>query len=180
MPTRTAAGAQRSSTVRPTTARGAFTLVELLIVIVILGILAALVFPKYSSLDNEARAKSCAANVRKVREMVQIHRHSGDYPLNAAGNPAQVHADWFRGDELPEHPWTTAPFRIGSDAAGSEAIYPAVKTFDPNDPNADSAWYNTDNGAFCARVPPQATDAETLALFNLANSAAAGGLGDTQ
>lgn len=161
------------------TLRG-MTLVEVLIVIVVLGILAAIVFPKYSSIEAEARAKSAASNVRRVRDLIQVHRHSGLYPLNEQGNPTQIHAEWFRGTGIPEHAWTSRPMRIQNVAAGADAIYPQEKTFDVNDANAVNAWYNLDNGRFCILVPPRARDADTLALFNLANSCEAQSLDQTK
>jgi len=158
--------------------REGFSLVELLIVIAILAILAAMVFPKYQDFNREASAKSQASNVRLVREMIEVHRHSGLYPLDASGAPAQIHADWFKGSAIPENTWTGAPMVIEISADGADAIYPATKTFDPSsgDPNA---WYNSDNGSFCALVIDLGDDAETLALFNVANSTNASGMAQT-
>lgn len=31
-------------------------------------------------------------------------------------------------------------------------------------------WYSTKNGSFCAKVPPQESDAASLALFNRVNT----------
>jgi general secretion pathway protein G len=160
--------------------RRAFTLIEILIIVVILGILAAMVFPPYSSLVAESRAKSAASNVQKVREMIEIHSNSGDYPVAPSGHPDDIYSTWFTRDVLPENPWAGEPIVVDVVAAGAADRYPAVKIFDPDTPGADSAWYNTDNGCFAILVPAQNNDAETLALFNLANTADLGNLGETQ
>lgn len=156
-----------------------FTLVELLIIVVILGILAAMVFPPYSSLVAESQAKSAASNVQRVRELIEIHSNSGDYPLSIGGYPDDIYAAWFNRDVLPESPWMGEELNIAVVAAGPD-IYPLAKTFDDSDSSADNAWYNTDNGAFCVLVPPQNNDAETLALFEVANICDIDNLGDTQ
>lgn len=158
----------------------AFTLIEILIVVVILGILAAMVFPPYSSLVAESRTKTAVSNVQKIRTLIEIHANSGDYPLSTGGFPDDIYADWFTRDTMPENPWAGEEIVVNVVAAGTADRYPATKTFDPNASGADSAWYNTDNGAFAMLVPAQNNDAETLALFNLANACDLGNLGDTQ
>lgn len=157
-----------------------FTLVEVLIVVVILGILAAIVMPIFSDAQLDARAKSCATNAQKIRELIQVHRNSGDYPVTAAGWPDDVYPAWFKGNELPRNSWTKQPINVNIVAVGEDDIYPAVKTFDQYDASALNAWYNTDNGHFIMLVPAQANDVETLDLFNAANMTQATNLNQTQ
>ena len=52
----------------------AFTLVEILIVVVILGILAAIVLPKFSNASAIARASMLADDLRVIRMQVQVYR----------------------------------------------------------------------------------------------------------
>jgi general secretion pathway protein G len=151
--------------------RGGFTLIEVLIVVVILGILASLVIPRFVESDQLTRETIMASTVRYVRQMVQYHRHSGTVALAASGFPQDIEAAWFRGNVLPEHSWTGMPMVI-ADVDGDVAdFFPAAKTCDPNAVGAASAWYNRTNGAFCVLVAARETDDETLAAFNAANSA---------
>jgi len=50
-----------------------FTLIELVIVIVIIGILAAIAVPKYLDLQNEARKSSCEGTIGSIRAGIQIY-----------------------------------------------------------------------------------------------------------
>jgi general secretion pathway protein G len=62
--------------------RRAFTLIEILIVIVILGIVAAIVFPELSSASRQAREGVCKDSVRFMREQITRYmiQHDDDPP----------------------------------------------------------------------------------------------------
>ena len=69
------------NTVR-TAVRKGFTLVEILIVVVILGILAAIVIPQFSSASQAAQASSLVTQLQSVRSQLELYQlqHDGDYP----------------------------------------------------------------------------------------------------
>ncbi len=52
----------------------AFTLVEILIVVVILGILAAIVIPKFSNASHQARENSLKDELRYMRVQIQVFK----------------------------------------------------------------------------------------------------------
>ncbi len=60
-----------------------FTIVELLIVVVILGILAAVVVPRFSDASTDARVSTLTTNLTTVRGQLELYRlqHRGNYPL---------------------------------------------------------------------------------------------------
>lgn len=62
--------------------RKAFTLVEILIVVVILGILAAIVVPQFTSASEEAQAGNVATQLQTIRSQIELYRvkHNGNYP----------------------------------------------------------------------------------------------------
>lgn len=61
-------------------ARG-FTLVELLIVVIILAILAAIVVPQFSDSANDARQSAYSTNLGNMRAVVELYRQQhGVYP----------------------------------------------------------------------------------------------------
>ncbi len=62
--------------------RSGFTLVEILIVVVILGILAAIVVPQFTSAAAESRDSSIKMNLNRIRQQLEIYKehHDGNYP----------------------------------------------------------------------------------------------------
>ena len=62
--------------------RSAFTLVEVLIVVVILAILAAAVVPQFSSSTQDAKYSTSIFNLQTLRAQVQVYKaqHQGVYP----------------------------------------------------------------------------------------------------
>lgn len=59
----------------------AFTLVEILIVVVILGILAAIVVPQFASAADEARGSNIASQLSTLQNNIELFRaREGDYP----------------------------------------------------------------------------------------------------
>jgi len=81
-----------------------FTLVEILIVVVILGILAAIVIPQFTSASETAKASSLISQLQTIRSQLELYQvqHNGDYP--AAGIQALVDGatDWDALTEMSD------------------------------------------------------------------------------
>ena len=61
-------------------AKKGFTLVEILIVVVILGILAAIVIPQFTSASTEAKEAALVSNLQAVRSQIELYKiHHNDY-----------------------------------------------------------------------------------------------------
>lgn len=61
-----------------------FTLVELLIVVIILGILASVVIPQFSEARDDPRTSTLITNLQIVRGQIELyHLQQGAYPLEA-------------------------------------------------------------------------------------------------
>jgi type II secretion system protein G len=55
-------------------AKSGFTLVEILIVVVILGILAAIVIPQFTDASTEAKYSSLASNLQMLRAQIELYK----------------------------------------------------------------------------------------------------------
>lgn len=102
-------------------ARG-FTLIEVMVVIAILGILAALIVPKLMSRPDEARRLAAKQDIATLMQALNLYRlDNGRYPSSEQGlralveKPASepVPANWKSGgylERLPNDPWG-APYQ---------------------------------------------------------------------
>ena len=149
--------------------RRAFTLVELMIVFAIVGVLAAIVMPKFASWAGSGRAQAMATTVHHIRELVHYHENKGDIALSPEGYPAAIPSAWFKGNEYPRHAWNAERLIIQVVNGPATDYYPATKTFDVNAVAAVNAWYNASNGSFIALVGVEDDDPTTLRAFNEAN-----------
>ena len=76
-------------TVTRYSARKGFTLVEILIVVIILGILAAIVIPQFTNASQDARKSSLKSTVQSVRSQIELYKlEHGDQLPAIVGNAA--------------------------------------------------------------------------------------------
>lgn len=63
-------------------ARSGFTLVEILIVVIILGILAAIVIPEFSDASTQAKESSLKSNLQAMRSQIELYKiqHNDNAP----------------------------------------------------------------------------------------------------
>ena len=74
--------------------QGGFTLIELVVVIALLGILAAFAIPRFASLEREARAattQGLSGSVRSAAAMAHgLYLATGATPVNMEGNSIDI------------------------------------------------------------------------------------------
>jgi len=92
-----------------------FTLVEIMVVVVILGILAALIVPRVVGRTDEARAVAAKQDVAAIMQALKLYRlDNGRYPSTEQGLAALVTkpqsqpapSNWQKYlDRIPKDPW---------------------------------------------------------------------------
>ena len=73
-------------------ARSGFTLVEILIVVIILGILAAIVIPQFSDASTQARESSLRSDLQTMRGQIELYDIQHIDTLPGAGGATFVQA----------------------------------------------------------------------------------------
>ncbi|HEU4851578.1 MAG TPA: type II secretion system major pseudopilin GspG [Telluria sp.] len=118
-------------TVRTRLQRG-FTLVEIMVVVVIIGILGALVVPKLLGRTGEARVTAARTDITKLKTALQLYKLDNQrYPTTEQGLQALVvkpttgpAANGWKGggyiEKLPNDPWGN-PYQYLSPGIHSEA-----------------------------------------------------------
>jgi general secretion pathway protein G len=102
------------------TRRSGFTLIEIMVVVVILAILAALIVPKVMSRPDEARVIAAQQDVAAIMQALKLYRLDNlRYPTTEQGlgalvarpTVAPVPPNWKAGgylERLPKDPWGNA------------------------------------------------------------------------
>ncbi|MDP6045602.1 MAG: type II secretion system protein [Phycisphaerae bacterium] len=64
--------------------KAAFTLVEILIVVVILGILAAIIVPQFTSAAEDSKLSNLVSNLQSIRAQLELYKmhHNETYPTD--------------------------------------------------------------------------------------------------
>jgi general secretion pathway protein G len=135
-------------------AKHGFTLVEILIVVVILGILAAMVIPVFGQASTDAKESALASNLQKLRLQIELYKnhHNGQYPGTGTGSDPATFAEAMTGktDLFGNENGQYGPYleRIPVNSFTGDNT---VRIDPTTPPGTGTGWYfNPSNGDFCA------------------------------
>lgn len=128
--------------------RPAFTLVEILIVVVILGILAAISVPQFARAVSDAASSATYTELQKLRRTVEVFRcrNSGAFPMVASGNGTWGQIVSNTGEYLP-----VPPVNAWVGGANARVIVVTPNAAPDTAYQTDYAWiFDSVNGAIWA------------------------------
>lgn len=125
-----------------------FTLVEVMVVVVILGILAVLIVPRVLGRTDEARAAAAKHDVAALMQSLKLYRlDNGRYPTNEQGLQALVTkpqsapapTNWKQYvDKLPKDPWGNPYQYLNPGVHGEIDVFSLGADGQPGGSGADS------------------------------------------
>jgi prepilin-type N-terminal cleavage/methylation domain-containing protein len=113
------------------------TLIELMIVVIVIGLLAAIAYPLFNNFTNRARVASVKSNMHTIQVTVEdfSSRNNGTYPSDATDTTiegAYTLDGLLPGAAMPRNPFTSSPTNLdwsnvagtppSTDAAGGVAL----------------------------------------------------------
>ena len=135
------------------TLRAGFTLVEILIVVVILGILAAIVIPQFTGATQDAQAGNLKAQLGSVQSQIELYR-----ARNQSNHPFADN-DWSRMTPPVEDYMKSEPIN----PASAYLVKTSISTGTSGTGSATTSWfYRTDTNMLYASFFNEQTGLVTL------------------
>ena len=110
----------------------AFTMIELVFVIVVLGILAMVALPRLASSKEDAEITRVKAEIAAIRSAIQTHRVANLLAQKGNGYPEKLDekkiAEITNGTKLNKKYWTVNENKLTVKIAGKQATFAYDKT----------------------------------------------------
>lgn len=117
-------------------AQNGFTLIELMIVIVIMGLLATLLIPRIMERPEEARRIKAKVDIKTIESALKLYKiDTGNYPTTEQGLEALMRkpdtppvpkkwrdGGYLEGDAVPKDPWGNPYYYTASSSSGTGSL----------------------------------------------------------
>jgi general secretion pathway protein G len=131
-----------------------FTLVEILIVVIILGILAAIVIPQFTEASNDARRSAVLSDLQTVRSQIELYKvqHHDNYPTASIKDQLTelTDANGDTGTDPNVHVYGPYLKTFPKNPAQPAASADSVKTTGSAGSGSEGWWYDPSTGEFRA------------------------------
>jgi prepilin-type N-terminal cleavage/methylation domain-containing protein len=131
--------------------RPAFTLVEILIVVVLLAILAATIVPQFSTSTKDAQESAAAFSLQGMRSQIEIYKaqHAGQTPATLDKLTVRTNAQGTSGTDAASYPFGPYMPFVPENPLNQERSIEAIGSSAPSGVGAStSGWlYHSTSGS---------------------------------
>ncbi|MCA9278169.1 MAG: prepilin-type N-terminal cleavage/methylation domain-containing protein [Phycisphaeraceae bacterium] len=151
----------------------AFSLIELVVVIVVIGVIVSIAIPRMASATSNSRTNAAQFSVREFNCYIET------YYTDYSAWPSLSIND-FAGRIQHPNPFAPEGAAVLEQPTGLSAtdFHPTAKTTSTAD-NRAGWWYNNASGSFRGRVSAQGNDARTINLYNTINGCSISAIAQT-
>jgi prepilin-type N-terminal cleavage/methylation domain-containing protein len=123
--------------------RPAFTLVEILIVVVLLAILAAAIMPQFSTSAKDAQESSAAFSLQGLRSQIEVYKaqHAGQTPPTLDKLTVRTNAEGTSGTDPTSYPFGPYMPHLPENPFNQQHSVEAISSYPPSAAGAStSGW----------------------------------------
>ena len=130
--------------------RTAFTLVEILIVVVIMAVLAATIIPQFSASTKDAQEATAVFNLQALRSQIELYKaqHGGTPPSTLDKLTARTNSSGTTGTDATAYPLGPYMLRLPENPLNYQSGVDAITAYPPTAVGAATAgWlYHSTSG----------------------------------
>ena len=125
------------------TKRAAFTLVEILIVVVIMAVLAATIIPQFTASTKDAQESTAVFNLQALRSQIELYKaqHGGTPPSTLDKLTARSNSSGTTGTDATAYPLGPYMLRLPENPLNNQSAAEAITTYPPSAAGGNTAGW---------------------------------------